>query len=74
MDVEESETLLLLMESFEQRGMKPRDALHLAAAIVASADFFITVDHGILNKSIAEIRVMNPEKFVRYYVGIKTNE
>jgi predicted nucleic acid-binding protein len=73
-DVEESETLLAHMESFEQRGIKPSDALHLAAAVVASVDFFITVDRGILNKSIAEIRVMNPEKFVRYYVGIKTNE
>ena len=72
--MEESEKLLLLMESFEQRDIKSSDALHLAAAVVASADFFITVDRGILNKSIAEIRVMNPEKFVRYYVGIKTNE
>ena len=74
MDVEESEELLLLMESFERQGIKPRDALHLAAAVVASADFFITVDHGILKKSITEIRVVNPEAFVRYYVGIENNE
>ena len=68
-DIEESEALLVLMESFEQRGVKSKDALHLAAAVTASADFFITVDHGILNKPIAEIRVMNPEKFIRYYTG-----
>jgi predicted nucleic acid-binding protein len=68
-DIEESESLLVLMDSFEQRHIKPVDALHLAAAVTASADFFITVDHGILNKTIAEIRVMNPEKFVRYYEG-----
>ena len=73
-DVEESEELLLLMESFEQREIKSHDALHLAAAVVAPADFFITVDHGILKKSITEIRVMSPEKFVRYYVGIENNE
>jgi predicted nucleic acid-binding protein len=66
-DVEESEALLVLMESFEKRGLKPCDALHLASAVAASADFFITVDHGILNKPIHEIRVMNPEQFVRYY-------
>ena len=62
------------MESFEQRGIKPCDALHLAAAIVATADFFITVDGGILKKPITEIRVVNPEEFVRYYVGIENNE
>jgi len=73
-DIEESEKLLVLMESFEKRRQKPCDALHLAAAVVASADFFITVDRGILNKPINEIRVMNPEKFVRYYEEITTNE
>ena len=66
-DVEESEALLVLMESFEKRSLKPCDALHLASAVTASADFFITVDRGILNKPIHEIRVMNPEQFVRYY-------
>ena len=69
-DIEESEALLILMESFEKRKVKPYDALHLAAAVVASADFFITVDRGILNKQINEICVMNPEQFVRYYVEL----
>jgi hypothetical protein len=73
-DVVESEELLVLMESFEKQRIKSCDALHLAAAIVASADFFITVDRGILNKPITEIRVMNPEAFVRYYEGIINNE
>ena len=67
MDIEESEALLILMESFEKRKLKSCDALHLASAVMASADFFITVDHGILNKPIPEIRVMNPEQFVRHY-------
>ena len=66
-DVEESEALLVLMESFEKQKLKSCDALHLASAVMASADFFITVDHGILNKPIHEIRVMNPEQFIRYY-------
>ena len=66
-DVEESEELLVLMESFEKRKLKSCDALHLAAAVMASVDFFITVDCGILNKPIREIRVMNPEQFVRFY-------
>ena len=66
-DIEESEPLLVLMESFEQRGLKPCDALHLASAVMASVDCFVTVDRRILNKPITEINVMNPEQFVRYY-------
>ena len=73
-DVEESEALLVLMESFERRRIKSKDALHLAAAVVASADFFITVDRGILNKKIEEISVMNPEQFVRYFGEVENNE
>ena len=73
-DVEESETLLVLMESFERRCLKSKDALHLAAAVVASVDFFITVDRGILNKKIEEIRIINPEQFVRYYGEVENNE
>jgi predicted nucleic acid-binding protein len=71
--VEESEALLILMESFERWGVKPVDALHLAAAVIASADFFITVDHGILNKTVTEIRVISPEKFIRYYEETTNN-
>jgi len=73
-DIEESEELLVLMESFEKRGVKPNDALHLASAVVASADYFITTDRGILNKQISEISVMNPEKFLRHYEEMTNNE
>jgi predicted nucleic acid-binding protein len=71
MDIEESQPLLLLMESFEKRRLKSADALHLACAVMGNADFFITVDHGILNKSISEIQVINPEQFVRNYMERK---
>ena len=65
-DIEESEELLVIMESFEKRKAKPMDALHLAAAVVASADFLITTDIGMLNKPITEISAVSPEKFVRF--------
>ena len=68
-DVAESEALLVIMESFEKRKAKTMDALHLAAAVIASADFFITTDKGILNKPITEISVVSPEKFVRLLLG-----
>ena len=48
-------------------GIKPKDALHIASAIKAEADYFITTDKGILNKSnqIEDIEIINPIDFVK---------
>jgi len=46
-------------------GIKPKDALHIACAIENDCEFFITTDRGILNKTIAEIKIINPIDFVR---------
>lgn len=67
MDIEETEALLVCVKSFERRGLKPCDALHLACAVTTSTDCFITVDKSILKKPIHEIAVMTPEEFIRYY-------
>jgi predicted nucleic acid-binding protein len=70
-DVEESEALLAIMETIEKRNVKPMDALHLATAVIAEADFFITADKAILNKPIMEISVVSPERFIRILLGEK---
>ena len=46
-------------------GLKQMDAAHVACAIRANADFFLTVDKRILNKPITGITVINPIDFVR---------
>jgi predicted nucleic acid-binding protein len=47
-------------------GIKPKDALHLACAIHAKCDYFITTDRIFLKKtfSFKEITVLNPMDFV----------
>ena len=47
-------------------GLKKKDALPVSAAIEASANFFITVDKGILKKAghIQNIIILNPVDFV----------
>jgi len=45
-------------------GIKLKDALHLAYAIIGNCDYFLTCDNGILNKNINEIKVINPIDFV----------
>jgi predicted nucleic acid-binding protein len=48
-------------------GLRQKDAAHIACAIYANADYFITTDKKILNKAITEIRIVNPIDFVRKY-------
>ena len=62
----EDEYILYKAKEFEQLGLKAKDALHVACAIRADADFFITTDKKIL-RALArseEVRVVNPVNFV----------
>jgi predicted nucleic acid-binding protein len=48
--------------------LRAKDALHIAAAIEAGCDFFITTDRKILNKKIDDMAVVNPMVFVEEYL------
>jgi predicted nucleic acid-binding protein len=49
-------------------GLKEKDALHIACAIKANADYFITTDKNILNKKVDKISIVNPIDFLRRYL------
>ena len=49
-------------------GLRQKDASHLACAINACADFFITTDKKILNKPVTGIQLINPVDFARRYL------
>ena len=53
---------------FEATGMKPLDALHLASAVAAEADFFCTCDDRLLKRARAadtgQTRVVSPLELV----------
>lgn len=46
-------------------GIKSKDALHVACAVEAKCDYFITTDRGLLKKaqSLPEIKTINPIDF-----------
>jgi hypothetical protein len=46
MDIGESEEVIQFAESYLRLGLKPKDALHVACAVVAGVDYFITTDRG----------------------------
>ena len=47
------------------KGIKKKDALHIACSIVAECDVFLTTDKKILNKTFAKVQLLNPIEFVR---------
>lgn len=48
-----------------ETGIDPLDALHLATAEMAKADFFITCDEKILKKYKDELKTFNPIDFIQ---------
>ncbi len=46
-------------------GIKEMDALHIAAAIIGKADYFITTDVRLSKYKTNEINIINPIDFVR---------
>lgn len=46
-------------------GIKPMDASHLASAIIAGCDYFITTDDRILRYKTNRIRIVDPTTFIR---------
>ena len=66
-DMEADEGIIRLANSLNQLGLKKFDALHIACAIKAGADYFLTTDNGILKKSelTKDIQIKDPIDFIR---------
>jgi predicted nucleic acid-binding protein len=64
-DIDFSKQINILGKQNMQKGLKPKDALHIACAISAGCHYFLTTDVGILKKHFEEIVVINPVDFVR---------
>lgn len=62
------EQVVDMAQAFTAKGIKPMDALHLASAIEAKADFFCTCDHALLRKAKnlapATIQVLSPLELI----------
>lgn len=67
-DVETTEAVESLAEQYSKKGVKPMDALHVASAVSAGAEYFLTTDKGILRKMTNEkqIIVCDPVDFLRH--------
>lgn len=66
-DIVETPALIEKAKQLLAFGIKSKDALHIAAAVAANADYFLTTDDKLLNKTdlIKDVKLMNPIEFVK---------
>ena len=66
-----TDDILITAKSLESKGIKPRDAIHVACAIKGDADYLLTCDDKLIRKSQLikdKIIIMNPIDFIRVEV------
>lgn len=73
-NIQETEKTKTLAKQLENNlGLKPRDAVHLASAILGKTDFFFTCDDEIIRKSALLSKrkllpkIINPIDFLHHY-------
>jgi predicted nucleic acid-binding protein len=66
-DIAETPALLEYANSLVALGLRSKDALHVACAVEAVCDYFVTTDDGIMKKLANQSRIMavDPTTFVR---------
>lgn len=60
----ETESILLFAETLALKEIKTYDALHIACAVAAGCEYYLTTDKKLLNTPVQEIRIVNPIIFV----------
>lgn len=70
-NVLENDDIIRKAEELEEKGLKAKDALHIACAMLAKAEYFITTDKEILKKmkDSKEIKVIDPLNFLLQMEG-----
>ncbi len=65
-DVEETAAILHQAQKILDRGLRAKDALHVACAIAAECDFFLTTDDLVVKKmrEFSGITVIDPTQFI----------
>ena len=66
-DVQEDEEVLRVAAAVNKHGIKKIDSLHIACAIRAGADGFLTTDDSILKKAtlIQDVQITDPIGFIK---------
>lgn len=60
----ETADIIRLAEQLKEEGIKTYDALHIACAVNAECDSFLTTDKKILNHRVEGIKIVDPVSFI----------
>ena len=66
-DIDESYNILNNATEIMNFGLKSADSLHLACAIEANADYFITTDDRVLKLNLPKIKITDPIQFIKIW-------
>jgi predicted nucleic acid-binding protein len=67
-DIDRADVVEIRANEIMKYGVKAKDALHIACAIEAQCDFFITTDNGILKKyKNGDIKICSPVEFINIW-------
>lgn len=64
-DMNYGEQVLKLSEKIISKGVKPKDAYHLASAILAECDYFLSTDDRLIKYKTDKIILLNPVEFIK---------
>ena len=53
-----------IAEKLKSTGIRTKDALHIACAVYAKADYFVTTDDKLLNKKIDIMNIISPIDYI----------
>jgi predicted nucleic acid-binding protein len=65
MDIDATETVLNCGRSIMLKGIKKKDALHIACAIEAKCDYFLSTDKKLLKTAFEDIIAISPIDFIK---------
>ena len=65
--IDSVESLKIFADDFVSQGLKLKDAYHLASAIFANCEYFLTFDKKLLKFTTDKIKILNPVEFMEVY-------
>jgi predicted nucleic acid-binding protein len=73
-DIDETPEIIETSKKIQETGIKNADSLHLACAIYAKCDYFITVDRRVMKSVSDKISICDPVEFVRIWEELSNDE
>ncbi len=64
-DCEANDDIIMIAGKVESQEIKSKDALHLACAIYAKCDYFLTTDTKLLKTNLDTIKIVSPIEFIK---------